>query len=80
MIKTIYTYDKSGENLGEILREALAKVLVHYYPLTGSSVPRPDGEFIIELTKKGVPSVEALANCTMDVIGDIRVPDPNTTA
>ncbi|KAI4383202.1 hypothetical protein MLD38_009069 [Melastoma candidum] len=78
-IKTIYTYKKSDENLAEILMEALAKVLVQYYPLTGSLVLRPDGEFIVELTKKGVPFVEAVANCTMDVIGDIRVPDPDTT-
>ncbi|KAI4383204.1 hypothetical protein MLD38_009071 [Melastoma candidum] len=64
-ISTIYTYDKSDNNLGEILRETLAKVLVHYYPLTGHLVLRPNGEFMVELTNKGIPFVESVANCTM---------------
>ncbi|KAI4325054.1 hypothetical protein MLD38_030482 [Melastoma candidum] len=78
-IKTIYAFNRSGDDLGDVMRKALAKVLVHYYPLMGRMVVNSQGEFIVELTNKGVPFVEAVANCNVNVIGDVRVPNPDTT-
>ncbi|KAF8042934.1 hypothetical protein BT93_A1308 [Corymbia citriodora subsp. variegata] len=78
-VKTIYRYEKGGDDVGDVLRRALSKVLVLYYPLTGSMTTSSDGGFIVELTKKGVPFVEAEADCSMDMLGDIRVPDPDVT-
>ncbi|KAI3417888.1 uncharacterized protein J3R85_014163 [Psidium guajava] len=79
-IKTIYRYEKGGDNVGDVLKQALSKVLVHYYPLAGSMAISPEGSFIVELTKKGVPFVEAEADCSMDILGDVRVPDPDVTS
>ncbi|KAI3424641.1 WD_REPEATS_REGION domain-containing protein [Psidium guajava] len=78
-MKTIYRYEKGGDNVGDVLKQALSKVLVPYYPLAGSMAISPEGSFIVELTKKGVPFVEAEADCSMDMLGDVRVPDPDVT-
>ncbi|XP_010045742.2 omega-hydroxypalmitate O-feruloyl transferase [Eucalyptus grandis] len=78
-VKTIYRYEKGSDIVGDVLRQALSKVLVHYYPFTGSMAMSPEGGFIVELTKKGVPFVEAEADCSMNMLGDIRVPDPDVT-
>ncbi|KAL3754357.1 hypothetical protein ACJRO7_001568 [Eucalyptus globulus] len=76
---TIYRYEKGSGNVGEVLKQALSKVLVLYYPLAGSMAISSEGRFIVELTKKGVPYVEAEANCSMDMLGDVRVPDLDIT-
>ncbi|XP_039154626.1 omega-hydroxypalmitate O-feruloyl transferase [Eucalyptus grandis] len=76
---TIYRYEKGSGNVGEVLKQALSKVLVLYYPLAGSMAISSEGRFIVELTKKGVPYVEAEANCSMDMLGDVRVPDLDVT-
>lgn len=76
---TIYRYEKGSGNVGEVLKQALSKVLVLYYPLAGSMAISSEGRFIVELTKKGVPFVEAEADCSMDMLGDVRVPDLDVT-
>ncbi|KAL3754358.1 hypothetical protein ACJRO7_001569 [Eucalyptus globulus] len=76
---TIYRYEKGSGNVGEVLKQALSKVLVLYYPLAGSMAISSEGRFIVDLTKKGVPYVEAAANCSMDMLGDVRVPDLDVT-
>ncbi|CAL5393638.1 hypothetical protein CsSME_00018719 [Camellia sinensis var. sinensis] len=80
IIQTVYCFkpdeNKSSDNVGDVIKRALAKILVHFYPLTGNLRVSSDGKLIVECTNRGVPFVEAEADCNMDVLGDITVPDP----
>ncbi|XP_042511725.1 omega-hydroxypalmitate O-feruloyl transferase-like [Macadamia integrifolia] len=63
------------ENLFETIKQALAKVLVHFYPFAGSLVQCPDGNFMVKYTGEGVPFVEAVANCDLGELGNFTVPN-----
>ncbi|XP_057461415.1 omega-hydroxypalmitate O-feruloyl transferase-like [Actinidia eriantha] len=82
IIQTVYCFkpdheNKSTENVGESIRQALGEVLVHFYPLAGRLTVSSEGKLIVECTNStGVPFVEAVAECEMAVLGDITVPDP----
>ncbi|XP_042492297.1 omega-hydroxypalmitate O-feruloyl transferase-like isoform X3 [Macadamia integrifolia] len=84
IIQTFYCFKaedenkKSSETISEVIKEALAKVLVHYYPLAGSLTISSEGKLIVKCTNKGVPFVEAFADCEIEALGDITVPDPLT--
>ncbi|KAK1405532.1 omega-hydroxypalmitate O-feruloyl transferase-like [Heracleum sosnowskyi] len=83
VVQTVFCYkqpddDKKGmEDVGRVIREALAKVLVHFYPLAGNLTISSDGKLVVKCTNKGVPFVEARADCDLDVLGDITIPDPS---
>lgn len=81
IIQTVYCFKpnddkKSTESVSSVIRQALAKILVHFYPLAGSLTISSDGKLIVKCTNKGVPFVEAVADCDMEVLGDIMFPDP----
>ncbi|KAL5724412.1 omega-hydroxypalmitate O-feruloyl transferase [Ranunculus cassubicifolius] len=79
IIKTIYCFkseDIGNERAGEVLRDALAKVLVHYYPAAGNLTISSEGKLIVDCTGEGSVYVEAEADCTIEEIGDITEPDP----
>lgn len=81
IVQTVYCFkadDKGNETAAEVLKEALAKVLVYYYPLSGRLTISAEGKLIVNCTGEGAIFVEADANCTMDEIGDIAKPDPMT--
>lgn len=78
-MKTIHRYEKGGDNVGDVLKQALSKALVHYYPLAGSMAISPQGNFMVDLTQKAAPFVEAEADCSLDVLGDVRIPNPAVT-
>lgn len=81
IVRTIYCFkseDKGNEKAAEVIKDALRKVLVHYYPLAGRLTISPQGKLIIDCTGEGAVFVEAEANCTLDDIGDITKPDPDT--
>ncbi|KAF6137937.1 hypothetical protein GIB67_041810 [Kingdonia uniflora] len=81
MIRTIYCFksnERGNERAGEVLKEALAKVLVHYYPLAGRHTISSEGKIIVDCTCEGVVFVEADTNSTVEEIGDITKPDPVT--
>ncbi|OWM79737.1 hypothetical protein CDL15_Pgr023149 [Punica granatum] len=78
-MQTIYAFRTSSETTADVLKQSLAKVLVHYYPLTGSMTLDPAGRFIVECNKRGVPFVEAIADGTIDMLGDLRKPNDDTT-
>ncbi|XP_048127827.1 omega-hydroxypalmitate O-feruloyl transferase-like isoform X2 [Rhodamnia argentea] len=81
IIRTIYCFksiEKGNEQVGEVIKDALKKVLVHYYPLAGRLTISPEGKLIVDCTGEGAIFVEAEANCTLEEIGDITKPDPET--
>ncbi|XP_042487704.1 omega-hydroxypalmitate O-feruloyl transferase-like [Macadamia integrifolia] len=67
--------EKRTENLCETIKQALAKVLVHFYPFAGSLVMGPDGNFMVKCTGEGVSFVEAVANCELRELGDFTILD-----
>ncbi|KAL1814572.1 hypothetical protein ACET3Z_017146 [Daucus carota] len=81
IVRTIYCFkaeDKGNENAVEVIKDALAKVLVHYYPLAGRLTISQEGKLIIDCTGEGAVFVEAEANGVLEEIGDITKPDPVT--
>lgn len=81
IIQTVYCFKpngdkKSTEGVGRVIREALAKVLVYFYPLAGNLTVGSDGKLIVKCTNKGVPFVEAVADCDIDILGNITFQDP----
>lgn len=81
IVRTIYCFKsdlKGNEEAVEIIKSALSKVLVHYYPLAGRLSISTEGKLIVDCTGDGVVFVEAEANCEMEKIGDITKPDPLT--
>ncbi|XP_042480204.1 omega-hydroxypalmitate O-feruloyl transferase-like isoform X2 [Macadamia integrifolia] len=81
IVRTIYCFksdEKGNEQASQIIKDALAKVLVHYYPLAGRLTISSEGKLIVDCTGDGAVFVDAKANCTMEQIGDITKPDPAT--
>lgn len=80
-VRTIYCFksDKRGnEDAVEVIKDALAKVLVHYYPAAGRLTISSEGKLIIDCSGEGAVFVEADANCSIEEIGDNTKPDPVT--
>lgn len=78
-VQTIYAFRSSSETVAEVLKQSLAKALVHFYPLAGALALDSEGRFVVDCSKKSVAFVEAVADCTVNMIGDLRVPDEDTT-
>ena len=81
IVKTIYCFksdEKGNEKSGEVIKNALRNVLVHYYPLAGRLSISSEGKLIVNCTGEGAVFIEAEANCSMEEIGDITKPDPGT--
>lgn len=79
IVKTIYCFkcdDNGNERAGEVIKSALEKVLVHYYPLAGRLTISPEGKLIVDCNGEGAVFIEAEADCNMEEIGDITKPDP----
>ncbi|CAL9106207.1 unnamed protein product [Musa textilis] len=54
----------------EVLKAALAKALLHFYPLAGRVAVGEDGRLEIQCTGEGVLFVVARSTCTLDVLSD----------
>ncbi|KAF7134432.1 hypothetical protein RHSIM_Rhsim08G0192800 [Rhododendron simsii] len=81
IVRTIYCFkseEQGNEKAVELIKDALLKVLVHYYPLAARLTISPEGKLIVDCTAEGAVFVEAEANCTMEEIGDNTKPDPVT--
>ncbi|XP_043719182.1 omega-hydroxypalmitate O-feruloyl transferase-like [Telopea speciosissima] len=84
IIQTFYCFKtdeentKSTEIVYEVIKEALSKVLVKFYPLAGILTINSEGKLIVQCTNKGVPFVEAVADNEIEALGDITIPDPMT--
>lgn len=82
IVRTIYCFkpddEKENDKAVEVIRHALEKVLVHYYPLAGRLEISSEGKLIINCSGEGAVFVEAEADCMLDEIGDVTKPDPDT--
>ncbi|WCJ40173.1 HXXXD-type acyl-transferase family protein [Euphorbia peplus] len=81
IIRTVYCFKsetKGNQDCARVLKEALKKVLVHYYPLAGRLTISSEGKLIVDCNGEGAVFVEAEANCALKQIGDITKPDPDT--
>ncbi|CAO1940778.1 unnamed protein product [Urochloa humidicola] len=79
IVQTVYCFKaaEDGRDAGDVLRESLAKVLVHYYPLAGRLAISAEGKLAVDCTGEGAVFVEAEVDCAMADIGDVAEPDPS---
>ncbi|KAM7471543.1 hypothetical protein LguiA_009726 [Lonicera macranthoides] len=81
IVRTIYCFkseERGNEASVEVIKDALSKVLVHYYPAAGRLTISAEGKLIVDCSGEGAVFVEAEANCTIAEIGDNTKPDPVT--
>lgn len=78
-MRTVFFYkrdSKGNEDAVKVIKNALSKLLVHYYPLAGRLKISSEGKLIVDCTGEGVVFVEAEANCAIDEIVEISKLDP----
>lgn len=76
---TVYFYQSRGEEepVAQILKDALKKVLVPYYPFTGRLRETENGKLEIFFgPDQGALLVEAHSNVALADLGDLSVPNP----
>lgn len=81
LVRTIYCYKpgkKGNENVGEVMKDALSKILVPYYPLAGRLAVSSEMKLIVDCTGEGAVFVEAVADCEMGEWEDITRVDSDT--
>lgn len=72
-MSTIHFFDHSpsrrGHDPAKVIKTALAKTLVFYYPLAGRLREGPNGKLIVECNAEGIVLVEADADVRLDQFG-----------
>ncbi|GLJ22647.1 hypothetical protein SUGI_0426590 [Cryptomeria japonica] len=80
-IAYIYRSPPNGDSdhVAEILRDALSKVLVDFYPLAGRLILDASGRIAVDCNGEGALFVEAETDFTIDDFGDFTSPSQLTT-
>jgi hypothetical protein len=68
----VYRRNASGDGLdpAAVIRDAVARALVHYYPLAGRLRELEGRKLAVHCTAEGVPFAEADADVRLDDLGD----------
>ncbi|CAI0474939.1 unnamed protein product [Linum tenue] len=78
-VRTIYAFrskDRGHEDAGEVIKNALRQLLVHYYPFAGRLVTVSKGKLAVSGYEEGAVFVEAEADCVLEEIEDVAKVDP----
>jgi Transferase family len=73
LVESLHIYH-TGTEPAKVIRDALAKALVFFYPLAGHIVEPVPSEPAIECSAKGVYFIEAKANCTLEDVKYLERP------
>ncbi|KAG5562895.1 hypothetical protein RHGRI_005584 [Rhododendron griersonianum] len=80
--RTVYCFKPSDQNGGGhgddevlvgVIKNALSKALVHYYPVAGRLAVDSNGRPVVDCTGEGAVFVEAKADCGIEEIGNDTV-------
>ncbi|KAJ0980018.1 hypothetical protein J5N97_015492 [Dioscorea zingiberensis] len=74
-VRSIHVF-KHGHEPGKVIKEALSKALVLYYPFAGRFMDpdSPAGEVTVACTGEGAYFIEATANCSLEDINYLDLP------
>ncbi|KAI8569150.1 hypothetical protein RHMOL_Rhmol02G0256200 [Rhododendron molle] len=80
-VRTVYCFNRSDctggggddEVLVGVIKNALSKVLVHYYPVAGRLAMDSEGRPVVDCTGEGAVFIEAKADCSIEEIGNDTV-------
>ncbi|TKY73680.1 Omega-hydroxypalmitate O-feruloyl transferase [Spatholobus suberectus] len=80
-VRTVYCFksaSRGNEDAARVIKDALSKILVPYYPMAGTLIISSEGKLIVDNPGEGAVFVEAEANCNIEEIRDLAKPHPDT--